>query len=191
MFIYLFFLFSIGMSWMKRPSMSLNISDSPGPLVRFLSVCLSVWLSVRPSVCLSACLSCSLSCCLPVRLSAYPSICLSVCLSVCLSACLSFFPSPCDQSVVLPKLFIYNVRLVEVQSRSFLHKLDKTRDSREFVTGSNLIGFKYNLNERKKNNSDSIEHILSTDEDFWYEVGSGHYQTCPLLLNSAFSSRNF
>ena len=82
---FFFVLFSIGMSWMKRPSMSLNISDSPGPLVRFLSVCLSVWLSVRPSVCLSACLSCSLSCCLPVRLSAYPSICLSVCLPACLS----------------------------------------------------------------------------------------------------------
>lgn len=33
------FFFLVGMSWMKRPSLSLNVGETPGPLVCFLFCC--------------------------------------------------------------------------------------------------------------------------------------------------------
>ena len=91
-FFVFFFSFLIGMLWMKRPSLSMNLTDSPGPLVRFFP-------SVYPSSCLPVChflfVCLSVTFCLSVCnfLSVCLSVCnfLSVCLSVtfCLSVCLS------------------------------------------------------------------------------------------------------
>lgn len=36
---FFFFFFLVGMSWMKRPSLSLNVGETPGPLVCFVFCC--------------------------------------------------------------------------------------------------------------------------------------------------------